>query len=107
MDGKFLGKIQSVTLGFDDRGWFGPMFDLRFDGASSVGDSRTIPPVYKDTFSYTPEEWAEKLRDDYAFIYVAMRDAGVSDFNKLAGTPIEVEIEGNMLKSWRVLKEVL
>jgi hypothetical protein len=36
-----------------------------------------------------------------------MEDAKVTDFSNLKGIPVEAEFDGDILKSWRVLKEVL
>lgn len=106
MDGTFLGKITSAELELGSR--FGPIFDFSFDGGNMVTDSRLqVPPVYKDTFKYTPEQWAEELKDAYAVMYVAMKEAGVTKFSQLKGKPVEITIEGGVIKHWRILTEVL
>jgi hypothetical protein len=36
-----------------------------------------------------------------------LKEAKVSSVYKLKGIPVEVTFDGNMLKEWRILKEVL
>jgi hypothetical protein len=57
-------------------------------------------------------KWSESDRDQkYAEImrYVSdlLRDAKVYSVEKLKGKPVEATFDGNMLKSWRILTEVL
>ena len=40
-------------------------------------------------------------------ISALLGDAKKTEVSRLAGVPVEVEFNGNVLKSWRVLKEVL
>lgn len=111
MDGKFLGKIESVRLGnggYQDA-MFGLSFYFRFDGGCGIGTS-------KETWGLGTgckgARWTEADRDrEFAaimrFIAQTMRDAKVDNFVKLKGVPVELEIENDKLKSWRVLTEVL
>jgi hypothetical protein len=57
-------------------------------------------------------KWSESDRDVwYAEImrYVSklLRDAKVDSVEKLKGKPIEATFDGNTLKEWRILTEVL
>ena len=57
-------------------------------------------------------KWTEKDRDD-GFAKMVRRinqlliDAKIDDVAKLKGKPVEVMFDGNCLKEWRILTEVL
>lgn len=110
--GKYLGKIANVSIGtggYQDA-MFGVSFSLSFDGGSSVSDFwGGWGPGIKHTASckWTDAERLSSITDAFWKLANLMRDAKVIDAAKLAGVPIEVEVDGNLLKSWRVLKEVL
>jgi hypothetical protein len=36
-----------------------------------------------------------------------LKDSNVNSVDKLKGVPVEVTFDGNMLKDWRILTEVL
>ncbi len=36
-----------------------------------------------------------------------LNQAKVDDVSKLKGKPVEIELDGNLLKSWRLLTEVI
>lgn len=109
MDGKHLGKIiKDVALVLNSDNRFGPVFTLSMNEGDQVDDTRwALPPVYKATFTKSEGEWSSALRDAYSVIYLLMRDAKVTEFSQLKGKPIEVTIEGNALKHWRILTEVI
>lgn len=57
-------------------------------------------------------QWSETDRDkNYSdtmrFISKLLKDAKVSSVDKLKGIPVEVKFDGNLLKEWRILTEVL
>ncbi len=110
--GKYLGKIASVVIG--DGGYqdamFGVSFQLSFDGSSGVGDFWGAWGTGIDCTErckWTEAERQQQVAEAFWKLAKLMRDAKVSDAAKLKGVPIEVEIEGMGLKSWRVLTEVL
>ena len=41
------------------------------------------------------------------FLSKTLKEAKVSDVKDLVGVPVEIEFEGNSLKDWRILTEVL
>jgi hypothetical protein len=101
---KELGKIESIDFGMGgyDDAMLGFSVTLSGD-AWSVGDFKGF--------------WAPNVRggDDCMGAYAeAMAWAGVlmlsakkAKLRDLVGVPVEVTFDGNVLKSWRVLKEVL
>ena len=105
-NGKHLGKIAKASFGVDSDGHLGLTMELRTEGGSVT------------------DFWGlrifEQIRDDEMTDNVQAAMAGalgrigellvVSErrtVDKLVGTPIEAEFKDNMLKSWRVLTEVL
>jgi hypothetical protein len=81
------------------------------DGSWGVGDSRANWDAEQIKWS-EHSKWSEKDRDVwYAEImrYVSklLKDAKVDSVDKLKGKPVEVTLDGNLLKEWRILTEVL
>lgn len=57
-------------------------------------------------------QWTEKDREKQAvevlrYVSKLLKDAKVDSVEKLIGLPIEAEFDGNTLKNWRILTEVL
>lgn len=105
MDGKFLGKIERARLVRED-GRFGFVFDLSSAGGSTT-DARVVWETRPDRAQWTLQERADQMAHIMARVMLIMAEAKKHDFAQLTGVPIEVEFDGNMLKSWRVLTEVL
>ena len=108
MTGTQLGKIQHVRLGsggYQDA-CFGISFTLGGEGWG-VQDFWGTWETRSDSAKYSEEEWKESHHKTYFRLMQLMKDAKVSDLNKLKDIPVECVFDGNLLKSWRVLKEVL
>lgn len=114
MDGKYLGKISAIGLGIG--GYQDVMFGLRvelsFDGCSGIADWKgTWCPGKVDPDKHT--KWTECQRNEIfaetmRFIAKLLVDSKKTDMHLLVGVPVEVEIhEFNLLKSWRILTEVI
>jgi hypothetical protein len=109
---KKLGKIESVSFGLD--GYQGAMLGLHVtlgNGSWGVGDSKANWDAEQIKWS-EHTQWTELERDSwYAEImrYVSklLKEAKVDSVDKLKGKPVEVTFDGNQLKSWRILTEVL
>jgi len=110
---KRIGKIESVKLGYG--GYQDVMFGISVT-LTSKKDSWGVSD-FKGTWGMTIEvsdrtEWTEEDRrkqyaDTMVFIDELMQKAKVTDLNKLVNTPVEVTFDGNTLKEWRILEEVL
>lgn len=109
---KRLGKITSVSFGLG--GYQGAMLGLHVslghDGWG-VSDSRANWDSEQIKWS-EHTKWSESDRDEwYAEImrYVSklLKEAKVDSVDKLKGKPIEATFDGNTLKEWRILTEVL
>lgn len=106
MNGKNLGKISGAQLGHDGDGRFGLRldFDMHGSGVSTfVGHWSTRP----ERAQWTTEDQAKAFADVMYLLRDTLTAAKRRDVSQLVGIPVEVTIEGGMLKSWRVLEEVL
>lgn len=107
--GKRLGKIKNVRFGYQDA-MIGLHVTLGSDGWGVV-DSRSSWDA--ETIKWSEHcKWTEVDRDkEYAellrYLSKLLKDAKVDSVDKLKGIPVEVTFDGNILKEWRVLTEVL
>lgn len=109
---KRLGKIEAVSFGLG--GYQGAMLGLHVtlgNGSWGVGGSKSNWDA--EMIDCTKNsKWSESDRDEwYAEImrYVSklLKEAKVDSVEKLKGKPIEATFDGNTLKEWRILTEVL
>ena len=105
-----LGKINSFELVKED-GRLGVKVELVTDG-SGVIDSTLMAwsPSEIEVTEHT--KWreidrAEELSKIMYKIDELMHQAKVTNMKNMQNTPVEITLENNMLKSWRILKEVL
>lgn len=106
---KEIGKIKSVAYGF------GGYDDAQFGLSLTFGGSSWGVGTFDGHWSFPPRERAQWTEADRmaAFAKTAclvldtLKAAKVRHVDDLKDIPVEVTFEGNMLKSWRVLEEVL
>ena len=109
MEKKF-GKIQYVHYGFC--GYQDAMLGLRVTlGGDGWGVGADKPGHWTTRISNSTE-WTEADRiqgfgKNANEILELLRDAKVQSVDQLKDIPVECTFEGNSLKSWRILKEVL
>lgn len=106
--GKFLGRITHATYGmggYQDVQW-GLSLQFSFDGYG-MGCFIGTWASYPEGARYTREWWNERRLEALDKLVEVMADAKVSDVSKLVGKPVELEVENNTFKSFRILKEVL
>ena len=109
---KKLGKIESVKFGIG--GYQDAMIGLHVTLGNKgwgVSDSRSAWDAETITWSEHCK-WTEAERNDtYAklvrYVSKLLKDAKVDSVDKLKGIPVEVTFDGNLLKEWRILTEVL
>jgi hypothetical protein len=104
-----LGKISGCLFGLLDR-QIGLHLTFFCSDGSGVCDSFSMWDTSVKVTQSTM--WTEKDRDkQYTSIVRRVSDvlmqAKKTDTSKLVGTPVELTIEDNTLRSWRVLTEVL
>lgn len=107
MNGKKLGKIKQFDFGIFDGYRFGVRFELGGE-AWGVQDEKS----FFVKFNPNAKTWdMETMKEEYASIMFYIRDlltkAKSSNINDLVGIPVECTFEGNLLRSWRILEEVL
>lgn len=106
---KKIGRITSATFGhggyqdaqlglsltFEGKGW----------GVSDFQGMWSGPP--SESSKWTLGEQGDNFADVVRLLGKTLTEARKRHVGELVGTPVEVTLEGNMLKSWRVLTEVL
>lgn len=108
---KKIGKIQSISFGFG--GYQDAMLGLSISlGSDSwgVGDFRGGwgPQITCDKYCKWTEADRSKLYADTArFIGDLLTQAKKDKLSDLQGVPVEVEFDGMILKSWRILTEAI
>lgn len=109
---KRLGKIESVKFGLG--GYQDCMLGLSVtlsNGSWGVNDSRC--EWDSELIKHTEHtQWTEENRDkNYAnimrYLSKLLSEAKVQTVDQLKGKPVECTFEGNTLKEWRILTEVL
>jgi len=109
---KKLGKISSVTFGHMGYQECQLGLSLTFE-ANGWGVGWSMGGWDAEIIKWDKNcKWTEDSRDaEYAKVmrYVSklLKEAKVDDVHKLKGIPVEVTFDGNCLKDWRILKEVL
>lgn len=104
-----IGKIKTVYFGkggYDDA-MIGITFTLGGE-AWGVGDfwGQWATKITEGT-QWTEESRTTKLGETVMRILQLLQDAKVSKVDDLMNIPVEVSFEGNTLKSWRILTEVI
>lgn len=110
MTEKILGKISSAEFGFlPDRPYLMGLY-LGFhlgDGTGVYDGGRHLVNVSEECKWQTPAERNHYIAKTIDRIRDILRDAKVSHVSQLVGVPVEVEIEQNCFKDFRILTEVL
>jgi hypothetical protein len=112
MTRKELGKIKTVKIGlvgYNDAE-FGIWFCLSF-GCSEVQTSTAFWDYNKikhnEGCKWTEEDRSRDCVEVVKYVSGLLEDADVLTVDQLKNIPIEAEFDGNLLKSFRILKEVL
>jgi hypothetical protein len=112
MESKKLGKIESVSFGLG--GYQGCMLGLHVtlgDGGWGAKYSKAEWDAEQIEWSEFAK-WSEEDRDGWytdimRYVSKLLKEAKVDSVDKLKGKPVEVTFDGNTLKEWRILTEVL
>lgn len=109
---KRLGKIKNVRFGIG--GYQDCQLGIHFDlGTDTWGvtDSKSVwdPEKIKcsENSQWTEEDRNKAMNDVMRYTSSLLKDAKVNFVVELKGKPVEITMEGNMLKEWRILTEVL
>lgn len=101
-----LGKIEKVEFGHWD-GRFGFTYTLFHEGWNTQDFRGHYSMVPTENYKWTVEHQDKAFVAAWRHAMGLMTDAKVTDLQKLVGKPIEVTTNNMMLKSWRILTEVL
>lgn len=111
MEGKVLGSIRDVRFGFG--GYQNAQFGLTltFEG-EGCGTQTFIGHWPLRMPRPDNAQWTEEDRERWAVDLVRqvenlLHEAKILEVHQLRGKPIEMTFESSMLKSWRILTEVL
>lgn len=103
-----LGKIVRCHFGFGgyDDAMFGASWTL---GGSTwrVQDFWGTWSRWRDGCEWTVEDQAKEFVRTCYRIRDLLEASGKKSIEELSGVPIEAAFDGNLLKSWRILTEVL
>lgn len=109
MTGKILGKITSAEYGMVSDYPFLFGLQLRFnlgDGTSIGSSSKYTINICKEC-KWTAEERRIGITKSVDEVHKILEDAKVSYVSQLVNKPVEVTIECNTFKDFRILTEVL
>jgi hypothetical protein len=109
---KELGKIEKVRFGHCgyQESCLGISFVLIGKGwglvdSKSTWDAELIE--HTENSQWTEEDRDKQYSEIMRYVSKLLKDAKVSNISELQGKPIEVTLDGNLLKEWRILSEVL
>jgi len=109
---KKLGKIQSVEFGIGgyQDAMIGIHVTLGGDGwgvghSTSEWDANIIDCT--EHSKWTEADRSRKYDEIIRYISGLLKQAKVGSVDKLKGIPIECTFDGNLLKGWKILEEVL
>lgn len=95
-----LGGYQDAQIGLSLQ------FDMKGTGVGTFigGWAYTKPPSHAQ---WTKEDQRRTWADAVEKLNETLHAAKKQDVSQLVGVPVEVTLDGNVLKSWRVLTEVI
>ncbi|MFY0744808.1 hypothetical protein AB1K09_20275 [Solibacillus silvestris] len=107
MNGKFLGRITNAEFGVNRDYPF--LFGLELEFKMDIGCVATnISVNISDNCNWSETDGRDKALGKQALKIVSiLEDAKVSYVSQLVGKPVEVELDHNLFKSFRILTEVL
>lgn len=109
---KELGKIEKVRFGhcgYQDA-CLGISFVLSGKGWGLVDSKSTWDAElmkWSEGCKWTEEDRDKQYSEIMRYVSKLLSDAKVSNISQLEGKPIEVTLDGNLLREWRILTEVL
>lgn len=106
-----LGKIESIHFGFGgyDDAQVGLSVTFSFGGCG-VGSFKGVWSSSVKVTEYTKwteEDRSKQIVETFWFIEGLLKAAKKTTLEQLKGVPVEIVLENNSLKSWRILEEVL
>ena len=109
---KKLGKLENVRFGLGgyQDACLGLTVTISGDGWG-VGDNKSTWDANRikcsDRCKWTEEDRSKGYDEVMRFVSDLLSNAKVSSISELNGKPVEAVFEGMVLKSWRILTEVI
>lgn len=113
MTEKYLGKIQSVQFGLGgyNDSQFGLHLEFRFDKCCGINTSHAFWDFesieWSEHCKWSEEDREKQCVEVIKLVSKLLNQADIRYVNQLQGKPVEIELENNTIKSWRLLTEVL
>lgn len=109
MTGKILGKIISAEYGMvDDYPFlFGLQLYFKLGDGTNIGCGCRYTINIGEACRWTIEERQRAITESIDKVHQILKDAKVCHVSQLMGKPVEVEVEKNTFKDFRILTEVL
>lgn len=109
MEKKYLGKIESAEFGkFSDYPMYmGLLLKFTFDGNCHVGDGGKFTINMSKGCNWSAEERRLAIEERMDAVYKLLSDAKVRTVSQLKNKPVEITLEANTFKDFRILTEVL
>lgn len=109
MTGKLLGKISNVRFGFipDYPFLFGLDLTFKLSDSSGIGTGGKYTVNISEACKWSEEERNAALIDMINQVIKIMKDAKITNISDLKNKPVEVTINQNIFKDFRILTEVL
>lgn len=107
---KLLGKITDAQFGkFNDKGFLMGLqlsFCLQDKSIISNGPNNCVN-MSDQCKRDSSNQRMMSIQKEFDYIYKILNEAKCSYVSELVGKPVEVELEGNWFKDFRILTEVL
>ena len=109
MTGKILGKITSAEYGMvsDYPFLFGLQLRFKLGDGTSIGSSSKYTVNICEECKWTAEERRIGITKSVDEVHKILEDAKVDYVSQLVNKPVEVTIESNTFRDFRILTEVL
>lgn len=107
---KMLGKIESAEFGvvYDYPFLMGLQLCFKLGNDGIVGDGGKYAVNMSDSCKWNSEkEKGEAMTLAMSQVYKLLNNAKVKNVSDLVNIPVEVTLDGNMFKDFRILTEVL
>lgn len=106
---KLLGKISDIRFGFipDYPFLFGLDLTFKLSDNSHIGTGGKYTVNISEACKWSEEERNTALIDMINQIIKVMKDAKITNISDLKNKPVEVTIDRNIFKDFRILTEVL
>lgn len=107
MNEKVLGKITSINYGLIDKSRLGILFTFKINGDFVCGEFTAPIIEMNERTEWTEEDRKNEMVEIQFQINEWLKQAKVNFIEELRNVPVEVELDRNMFKSFRILTEVL